>query len=102
MFSGDSTFSRFKLINLVEAAHLVIRCKIIFDLCWFSHSNQGRQNLMRKVCICAPNIWSTSKEIPGFFAIIFLAVCYCLRTQFSTPYAAPANNSPHCLWQHLY
>ena len=32
---------------------------------------QGRRNLMRKVHICTPNIWSTSKVNPGFALTLF-------------------------------
>ena len=32
---------------------------------------QRRRNLMRKVHICTPNIWSTSKVNPSFALILF-------------------------------
>ena len=37
-------------------------CQICFNL----NNYQGRENLMRKVRICAPNIWVTSNENLGF------------------------------------
>ena len=44
------------LIGQFDADALVL-VKMIF---------QGRRNLMHKVHICTPNIWSTSRVNPGF------------------------------------
>ena len=49
------------LIGQFDADALVL-VKMIF---------QGQRNLMRKVCICTPNIRSTSKENPGFALPLF-------------------------------
>ena len=49
------------LIGQFDADALVL-VKMIF---------QGQRNLTRKVHICTPNIWSTSKVNPGFALTLF-------------------------------
>ena len=85
----------FKIFSTLLA--LIRSCSLNY-FHWFFHpalllhpAHQGRRNLMCKVRICTPNIWSTSKENPGFAQPLFwpyVIVCAPNLQQIPPPPAA--------------
>ena len=78
------------LIGQFDADALVL-VKMIFH---------GRLNLMHKVHICTPNIWSTSKVNPGFVLTLFWPhVVECAPNLQQLPLDSSGLFGPLCLFR---